>query len=354
MFKKDKKTVLVYPWTTNNPYQSLLKENLKVHGITTYSCISFFMLLDIFKLKPDIVHLHWLHSFYTGKTIITSHLRPLILWAQLIVMKSLNIRIVWTAHNVTDHENINPKLAHFCTNLVIKHASKIIVHCNKANELLAEEYSNFILEKSITIPHGNYIDVYSNDLNPKEARKILKLNDQDFIFLFIGSIRKNKGAIDLIKAFKTIRRENVKLLIAGMPSSESIRIELEEASKNEDNIISNFEFIPENDMQLYYNAANVLVLPYHQILTSGVALLGMSFGKPIIATRVGCLPEIIDDDNLLFTPSSVSELAKCLLYSLENRAETNHVAKKNQKYAEECNWSYVAQMTYGAYSSTFD
>jgi beta-1,4-mannosyltransferase len=123
-----------------------------------------------------------------------------------------------------------------------------------------------------------------------------------------------------------------------MPSSVSIRIEsVTGSSKNEDNIISNFEFIPENDMQLYYNAANVLVLPYHQILTSGVALLG-----------------IIDDDNLLFTPSSVKQLGKCLLYSLDNRTEINSVAKKNQKYAEECNWSYVAQMTYGAYSSTFD
>jgi glycosyltransferase involved in cell wall biosynthesis len=73
-------------------------------------------------------------------------------------------------------------------------------------------------------------------------------------------------------------------------------------------------FFPNEDFQIYLNAADVVVLPFSQVLTSGSAIAALSFGKPVIVPALGCLPELVDDSmGILYDPKDTGALSKALL-----------------------------------------
>jgi glycosyltransferase involved in cell wall biosynthesis len=94
------------------------------------------------------------------------------------------------------------------------------------------------------------------------------------------------------------------LLIVGKPLNQKIAKEINSVVDNR--ITTVLEFIPDDDIQIYMNAADVVILPYTDILTSGAAILAMSFGKPVIAPAVKCITETIDDKGGFVGSGSVS------------------------------------------------
>lgn len=160
------------------------------------------------------------------------------------------------------------------------------------------ELRQFTKEKPITyVPHPVY-DNYGEPITKKEACAHLELSDEERYIMFFGFIRAYKGLDLLIKAMADprIREEKVKLIIAGEYYADKEKYEaLMEEEGVKDLLILKTDFIPNPEVRYYFCAADLVVQPYKSATQSGISQLAYHFEKPMVATRVGGLPEIIAD-----------------------------------------------------------
>ncbi len=162
---------------------------------------------------------------------------------------------------------------------------------------LCSGYFDLPESKIRVLPHPSYIDVYPNLIDKETARHQLGLRHDDFVYLHIGKIRPYKGVDILLDAFGRLARQqpDAKLVLVGQPGRFERLGEIKQRARANRSVISNFNTIPDEDLQLYLNAADVVVLPYRNILNSGVLQLAYSFGRPVVAAAVGAISEEVDD-----------------------------------------------------------
>ena len=126
-----------------------------------------------------------------------------------------------------------------------------------------------------------------------------------------------------------------------------------------DRVIERIEYIPDEQTELYFKAADVLVLPYTNIFQSGVLFLGYSFGLPAIAADVGSLrEEIIEGETgLIFTARDSSALGRAIeqYFASELFRQLEDRRSQIKTYANErYSWSKVATITTRVYSSLLE
>ncbi|MEM9399970.1 MAG: glycosyltransferase, partial [Verrucomicrobiota bacterium] len=346
------------PQFKRNPYQFQLAENLKSQGLTVegvnYLDYSVFNLIQ--DKKADILHLHWLPIFFIRDEIWESSLALLNLYLKIALLKISGVKVVWTVHNLKDHENPYPQLDRLCNFLASKAADAIIVHCEIAKAKVVESFgiSNH-RQKVFVIPHGNYIGCYENAISRLEARKLLKIDASRVVLLFLGKIRPYKGVLELIEAFKKMNIQSGQLVIAGQPFSDEMKTSLEEKISDSSNIDFKPTFIPEEKIQVYMNASDVVVFPYRDILTSGAVVLAMSFAKACIAPRIGCIDELLDDTgSFLYDSESKGGLAEAIESAITQKEELLQMGKHNLQLAQELGWPEIAKKTLEVYKWCLD
>jgi glycosyltransferase involved in cell wall biosynthesis len=300
--------------------------------------------------KPNVLHLHWTHPYLLGRNRAKSIMRSIRFLAELFIVKILGIKVIWTVHNLLEHERRDPQVELFFNRFLVRLYDHLIVHCSFAREAVVQNYQlpDGFKHRIYVIPHGNYMNNYENEVTQKKARARLGLGDSDIVFLYFGTIRPNKGVLQMTDTFRKFQSPRVRLLIVGEPASEAIRRELMERCKCDSRIRAFLRFVPAKDVQLYMNAADVVVLPFQDILTSGSALLAMSFGKPVIAPRMGCIPEILHSKGVfLYDHGEEEGLLKAIRQaSLANLAA---MGKYNSCKAKRFDWNVIAQKTCALY-----
>ena len=156
--------------------------------------------------------------------------------------------------------------------------------------------------KSI-IPNPNYdkvfhpvYDNYPNPIDKRDAKLKLKMQDSDIV-LFFGLIRKYKGLDKLILSMEKVFEEksNIKLLIVGECYGEKKKyLSLIEKSKYSDRILWVEEYVKESEVNLYFSASDVVVLPYLSASQSGIIPLAYNYNKPVIVSDLEGLAEVVD------------------------------------------------------------
>ena len=107
--------------------------------------------------------------------------------------------------------------------------------------------------------------------------------------------------------------------------------------------------IPREDLQLYLNAADVVVLPFLDVLTSGSAITALGFGRPVIVPAIGCLPELIDDSiGILYDPKQEDDLLGALGAARRRDLDAAYAAARS--HAQSLAWDRIARRTLEAYS----
>ncbi len=179
--------------------------------------------------------------------------------------------------------------------------------------------------------------VYSNFGQPvdkSEARKFLKLKNERTI-LFFGLVREYKGLDILLKAISLTSKEiKCQLLVAGEFYSDFNKYtDLAARLGITGNVIFKNEFIPAELVKYYFSAADVVVLPYRSATQSGVTLVAKNFYKPVIATNVGGLSEIVKqgEDGYLVEPENPEQLSEMIVkFYRENKEVEFSRAVKNE------------------------
>lgn len=219
-------------------------------------------------------------------------------------------------HNVIPHESFP-----FARKLSIKFFKRmnLVVAHSKADLEEADTLSNTNNTDLLKLYHPIY-DQYLNDhMDRESARKHLGYSDSTDLVLFFGLIRKYKGLHDLIKAMELLP-DHISLLIVG--ECYANQKELEDdifSARLSDRIHWINEFVPDSDVSLYFNAADIVALPYRRATQSGVAQIALSFGRVLVLTDTGGLSELVDvgRTGFLAEPESPTSIAESILSGFE-------------------------------------
>jgi len=159
----------------------------------------------------------------------------------------------------------------------------------------------------------------TRSVTQEAARLKLGIPKNKFVFLFFGNVKGYKGIDSLLEAYSKLRslRNDIVLVIAGRMFDKVSASKISDYAKVDPSILLKKGFIEERDVQYYFNAANLMVLPYKRILTSGAAMLGITFECPVLAPRSGLIPELIQDGQQGYLFDDYAEMLKLMKLSVE-------------------------------------
>lgn len=228
----------------------------------------------------------------------------------------------------------------------------MIVHGDYVKGKVMELYGvdNYVIK---VIPHGHYIDYYRNEVSKKQARELLGFDEREIVFLYFGMIRPYKGVLELIEAFKSLKHIDSRLLIVGKPANKDIAQCVLKECEDDRRIRVVFNFVPDNEIQIYMNAADIVVLPYRESSTSGSLVLSMSFGKPVIAPCLMSITEILHPKGgIVYDPSDKCGLVDAMRQALTSKL--SEMGKYNLEIIRNFGWDYIANETYRVYMDCLD
>jgi glycosyltransferase involved in cell wall biosynthesis len=301
--------------------------------------------------KPKLFHIVWNNKFaILDRTLLVLYYR------------ALGKRIVLTAHNINagqrdgDDEFMN-RLTLRIQYLLSDH---IFVHTEQMRKALQAGF-NIPESKTSVIPFGINNTVPSTALTSSQARRQLGLSESHKVLLFFGNIAPYKGLEYLVDAMAALASEGAdyRLIIAGRskncePYWKGIQRRLSNPQLRSC-VIERIEYVPDGDTEIYFKAADVLVLPYVRIYQSGVLFLGYNFGLPVIASDVGSLREDIVEGRTGFVckPRDAIDLAKEIEHYFASPLHQELVVRRReiQDFANErYSWTKVGQVTRAVYS----
>jgi D-inositol-3-phosphate glycosyltransferase len=301
--------------------------------------------------KPQIFHILWNNKFESfDRTLL------------MLYYKLLGKRIVLTAHNVNRgwRDFKDSRLNRFTLRIQYRLADHIFVHSEKMKVELVAEFG--VPESRVTvIPFGINDAVPNTSLTPEDAKRRLNIRNHEKTIMFFGNIAPYKGLEYVINAFQQIlaRRGDYRLIIAGRPKNcerywatvqERIREDLHTGR-----ILLRAEFIPDHETEIYFKAADALVLPYRHIYQSGVLFLAYNFGLPVLAADVGSLKEEIIEGHtgFVFRPEDPVDLARAIERYFASDLYTD-LCGRRQKIrdyaAKRHSWELVGHKTISVYA----
>jgi D-inositol-3-phosphate glycosyltransferase len=305
-----------------------------------------------FRSEPKIFHILWNNRIeFFDRTLLT------------LYYKLLGKKVTLTAHNVNagKRDSTDNILNRLTLRIQYQLVDFIFVHTRKMKQELVVEFG--IQEGKVkVIPYGINNAIPITGLSSREAKGRLGLAGDEKTILFFGAIAPYKGLEFLVAAFQQISAENpdYRLIIAGKPKGGCGKY-LEEILKKtrhdvkRGRIVEKIGYVPDDDVEIYFKAADLLVLPYTQIFQSGIFFLGYSFGVPLIASDVGSFREDIVEGQtgFLCRPGDADDLARTIerYFASDLFQQLDRRRQEIQQYARASHsWDVVGEMTRTVYT----
>lgn len=236
--------------------------------------------MKIKKMKPDFLIMQWWHPYFSPCYILLSSMLK-------------KIPKLFVCHNVFPHERF--PMDRFLTKCVLKKGAGYITH----SKMDADDLKSIVSRPNYeTTVHPTYNMFKIKDMSRDEARSILGIPDDRKILLFFGFVREYKGLKHIINAMPDIVRadSSIQLMIVGeFGGDKADYMSLIEKSGVSGSIEVVDGYIPDKEIEKYFAACDLVVLPYESATQSGIVQIAYSFEKPVIATDVGGLPEVVID-----------------------------------------------------------
>ena len=350
----DPRRVIFMPYETwRNPYQSRLAGALGTHGIQVAPASDSSMAGAVRarrRGKLELVHFHWTSALLLSHNRVRSMAKSALFILVCRALKLQGVKLVWTAHNLFDHERRDPAWEQRVQQLCCKLYDRIIVHCPEAIELVQRAFAlpDEWLKYFSVIPHGNFIDQYPNQITRREARQNLGISADEHVFLFFGQVRPYKNLAGLLEAFSKLDHPKSRLLIAGEAGNDDIRRKIQMAARENLRVYAHLTRIADEDIQTFMNAADVVTLPFSDILTSSTVVLASSFGKATITPALGCSPDMLaSQPELLYDPGEPDGLLERMRASLA--LDLVDIGQDAQGRVRPYSWEVVGVLTAAVY-----
>jgi len=257
----------------------------------------------------------------------------------LIALLPRRTKVILQCHNIGDKEPAWWK--RWLSNRVLRKGDALVVHAaTEAEDAWRRTGGRRVVR--------TFLPVHELGGAPpprEEARRALGLAGRN-IALFFGHVRPFKGLDIAVKAWPRVTSD-VTLLVAGEAWWDSAEEYRELARALGGAVRFDFRYIPDAEIATYFAAADVVLAPYRIEAQSGVALTAFHFARPVIATRVGGLPEIVDGNNgILIPPEDPAALARAVdeFFTARDRAAMERAAAAT---ARRCSWPEYAKVFEG-------
>lgn len=232
-------------------------------------------------INPDLVIIQWWHPYFAPcYQAITRHIKK-------------GIKVLFVCHNVFPHERF--PMDRLLTRKTLKHGDLFVVHSTQDENDIKTIIPNATYKKTV-LPTYNAFKM--QNMSKEQARDILKKNNDEKLLLFFGFVRKYKGLQYLLEAMPEIvaNNSNCTLMVVG-DFGDDKKEYLELITKNQ--TTSKVEiydgYIPDKEVEKFFAACDLVVLPYISATQSAIVQVAYGFEKPVIATNVGGLPDVVED-----------------------------------------------------------
>lgn len=301
--------------------------------------------------SPEVFHILWNNRFELfDRTLL------------MCFYRLLGKKVVLTAHNVNTRRRDadDSALNRFSLRIQYRLANHIFVHTEKMKRELMSEFGVPALRVT-TVAYGINNAVPNTRLTSAEARQALGIRDTEKVILFFGNIRPSKGLEYLVDAFGRLPRvgQDYRLVIAGRadkasPYCASVFEQIRNVEQSGD-ILLDLKFIPDREVEIYFKAADVLVLPYRNIYQSGILFLALSFGLPVLTSDVGSLKdEIVKGRNgCVFKAEDSADLADTIEWYFKSDLYAHLDQRRNEirnNATRRNSWEAVARTTIDVYA----
>lgn len=277
------------------------------------------------KCRPDAVIIEWWHPYFAPCYTVLSKL----------LRKQVK---VFLCHNVFPHERF--PMDRLLTKMTLRTGNKFIVQ----SRMDAEDLKSIIPKADyIVTPHPTYNAFKMAGLSKEEARRQIGLEMGKPMLLFFGFVREYKGLKYLLKALPLVKQRvsDVKLWIVGdfgESKEEYLKLIADNGLQNDIIIIDGY--VPDKEVEKYFAATDLVVLPYISATQSGIAQIAYGFEKPVIVTNVGGLPEVVKDGKTGYVVNKENEreLAEAIVkfFSLDSAEEfADHIRDSAKEFSWE-------------------
>lgn len=273
----------------------------KAAGLTVRHALAWYQpfgwVFEAIRMRSAVLHIQWW----------SLALSPVCLLFALIA-RLRDVPVVVTAHNVRPHEPSRP--FRWISHLIYGLAHHILVHSDANLRQLQGDYG-IASDRCSHVPMG-IADTVSILPDREEACEALGLAPERPVVLFFGIIRPYKGVVYLLEALDIVRRTvpDVMLVVAGKPWGDGwapCQALIAERELDE-HVHCTLDYVPEAEVPHYFAAARLVVLPYtHFDAQSAVGVQALGFGRPLLVTETGGLPELVDHDPRFCVPPEDSE-----------------------------------------------
>ncbi|MBV9274337.1 MAG: glycosyltransferase family 4 protein [Verrucomicrobia bacterium] len=302
--------------------------------------------------KPRLFHILWNNKFVIlDRTLL------------MLYYRALGKRIAFTVHNVNAgwRDSNDTFLNRLTLRIQYRLCDHLFVHTEQMRRELRTHFA--VGERKISvIPFGINNSVPNTELTSVDARQRLGLSSSQKVILFFGNIAPYKGLEVLVEALALLiaKDPSYRLVIAGKP--KNCQLYWEEIQRRiallglSGYVVERIEYVPDADTEIYFKAADVLVLPYKHVFQSGVLFLGYNFGLPTIASDVGSLKEDIIEGKTGFIckPGDSVELSKSIETYFSSQLYQQLAARRREIAnfaAAKYSWTEVAKITESVYGN---
>lgn len=281
------------------------------------------LIRELCRFAPDVVHCQEVYRDYLTPLLPLLGRRPFVL----------------TIHDHKPHTGADSRLplrTRLHRSLLRRSPDAVIVHGERIREE-TEMLLPRLRGRVHAVPHG----VLGGDADRFET------DWDEGTILFFGRVNRYKGLSFLVEAVDILKDRGitVRVVIAGTGPDLATRREKLHADPA---YTLMEEYIPADRVPELFRRAQVVALPYTDATQSGVAALALNFGRPVVASDVGSLREVVRPgiNGLLVPPCDGWALAEALAHVLGNRSEAERLAAGSWELGEgEFGWSRIAEMT---------
>lgn len=275
------------------------------------------------KQKPELIILQWWHPYFAP-----------CFWSICKLLR--REKILFVCHNVFPHERF--PLDRLLTKWTLGCGGYFITQSKMdARDLLSVKHDAVYR----VTPHPTYGMFCKQGMSMQKAREQLQIDQGQRVLLFFGFVRKYKGLQYLLEAMKLLMERDfqVQLWVVGdFGEDKEEYFEQIRTFKIGDQVHMVEGYVPDNEVEKYFVASDLVVLPYLSATQSGIVQIAFGFEKPVLVTEVGGLPDVVTNDKTGYVvePRSAEMIAEAIMdYYINNRREAfvSQIEKEKDRFS---------------------
>jgi beta-1,4-mannosyltransferase len=283
--------ILAWPgieFAEKNPYTHLLYEHIPPEQVQIDECRVWRALLG----RYEILHIHWPEVYVANRNPLIAIIGSLGLLFIVYWCRMRGAKVIWTVHNIEAHDRTRPRTEKRFMTAFTRLLNGYIALTEQGYKEVQRCFPSLESVPGFVIPHGHYRGAYPDSPGRAASRRQLGISDSAKVVLFFGRIQPYKNVPALVRTFRQLETPDAVLLVVGSCRARREEDWLRREAGGDARIMLDIGFVPKDNVSLMFEASDLVVLPFAEILNSGTALLALSFNRPILVPAKGAMSEL--------------------------------------------------------------